>query len=105
KLVFFSYSRGSKSGGLNFRDLPRDDDGNVQPNLLILKPETVDHFELGAKTQWFDRRFTANVSIFQTSIRDYQNTVVDQSRDRPISYLSNVGEVRSRGIELELRAR
>ena len=105
KLVFLTYSRGSKSGGLNFRDLPRDADGNVQPDLLILKPETVDHFELGAKTQWFDRRFTANLAIYQTSIRDYQNTVVDQSRPRPIAYLSNVGEVRSRGIELELRAR
>ena len=105
KLIFLTYSRGSKSGGLNFRDLPRDDDGNVQPELLILKPETVDHFELGAKTQWFDRRFTANVAIFQTSITDYQNTIVDNSRQRAISYLSNVGEVRSRGIELELRAR
>jgi iron complex outermembrane receptor protein len=105
KLLFLTYSRGSKSGGLNFRDLPRDDSGKVQPELLILKPETVDHFEFGAKTQWFDRRFTANLAIYQTTITDYQNTVVDQSRQRPIQYLSNVGAVRSRGIELELRAR
>lgn len=105
KLAFLTYSRGSKSGGLNLRDLPRDDDGNVRPDLLILKPETVDHLEFGVKTQWFDRRLMANLNVFHTYIRDYQNTIVDTSRERRINYLSNVGAVRSRGIELELRAR
>jgi hypothetical protein len=103
--VFVTYSRGSKSGGLNFRDLPRDANGNVQPQLLILKPEIVDHFEAGLKTQWFGRRLTVNASVFHTGIRDYQNTVVDQSGTISRSYISNVGSVRSRGIELEIRAR
>jgi len=105
KLGFVTYSRGSKSGGLNFRDLPRDENGRVQPDLLILKPETVDHFEAGLKTQWFERRLTVNATVFHTYIRDYQNTLIDTSRGTNRSYLSNVGAVRSRGIELELRAR
>jgi iron complex outermembrane receptor protein len=77
----------------------------VRPDLLILKPETVDHFEAGLKSQWFERRLTVNLTVFHTLIRDYQNTVVDTSRPTPIAYISNVGSVRSRGIELELRAR
>lgn len=103
-LVFGTYSRGSKSGGLNLANLPKDANGQAQGALAILKPETVDHFELGLKSQWFGRRFTANVSLFHTEIRDYQNTIADRSGPVTINYLSNVGTVRSKGIEVELRA-
>ena len=105
KLAFVTYSRGSKSGGLNLRDLPRDADGSVRPDLLILKPETVDHFEAGLKTQWLGNRITANANVFDTRIRDYQNTVVDLTQQIQRSYITNVGEVRSRGVELEAKAR
>ncbi|MET0390121.1 MAG: TonB-dependent receptor [Polyangiales bacterium] len=105
KLIFATYSRGSKSGGLNFRDLPRDADGKVQPELLVLKPEIVDHYEAGVKTQWLDRRLTVNVNVFSTEIRDYQNTIVDQQGTISRSYIGNVGSVLSRGVEVELRTR
>lgn len=104
-LAFVTYSRGSKSGGLNFRDLPRDQDGKVRPEFLVLKPEIVDSFEAGLKTQWLNHRLTVNATVFHTYIRDYQNTVVAVYPERSLMYISNVGSVRSRGVELELKAR
>jgi iron complex outermembrane recepter protein len=103
-LAFATYSRGSKSGGLNFANLPRDANGQVRTDLAVLKPEKVNHFEVGVKSQWFGRRLTANVAVFNTEIKDYQNTIVDQSGTVFIWYLSNVGAVRSRGFEFELKA-
>jgi len=105
KLVFVTYSRGSKSGGLNLRDLPRDSDGSARADLLVLNPETVDHFEIGLKSQWFNHRLTINANVYYTRIRDYQNTVVDLSEDVLRLYITNVGSVRSRGFELEVKAR
>lgn len=103
-LVYGTYSRGSKSGGLNFNTLPKDENGQERTDLAVIKPEQVDHFEGGLKTQWFGRRLTANVSVFNTEIRDYQNTIVDQSGTIFVWYLSNIGAVRSRGFEFELKA-
>jgi len=102
KLIFITYSRGSKSGGLNLTNLPED---AIRNGWAIIKPETVDHFELGLKSQWFARRLTVNASVFNTEIRDYQNTVVDLSGTTYRWYLSNVGSVRSRGVELEVKTR
>jgi len=103
-LIFATYSRGSKSGGINLTSLPLDENGQVRTGLAILKPETVDHFEVGLKSQWFGRRFTANLNVFHTEIRDYQNTITDQTGSVFRWYLSNVGKVRSKGVEVELRA-
>lgn len=52
-LVYASYSRGS--GGLNLTNLPAGIDPDVAP-------EDVDSFELGLKSQWFDRRVTFNAA-------------------------------------------
>ncbi len=66
------YARSQKSGSINLSGLPLD----PQTNLPILstatvRPERVDHFELGLKTQFAGRRVTANVAAFWTDIRDY----------------------------------
>jgi iron complex outermembrane receptor protein len=105
KLVFITYSRGSKSGGINLANLPKDENGRTRTELAYLKPETVDHYELGLKTQWFERKLTVNANAFFTEIRGYQDTIRDQSQVVAINYLTNVGTVRSKGLELELRAR
>jgi len=105
KLVFITYSRGSKSGGINLANLPKDETGRTRTELAYLKPETVDHYEIGLKTQWFGRKLTVNANAFFTEIRGYQDTIRDTSKVVAINYLTNVGTVRSKGLELELKAR
>ncbi|KFG90303.1 TonB-dependent receptor [Sphingobium herbicidovorans NBRC 16415] len=93
-LAYATYARGSKSGGINLTNVPP----GVAPTV---GPETVDHFELGVKSSLLDRHLILNGAIFNTTINDYQTTILDPSRSA--SYLTNGGKVRSRGAELEVR--
>lgn len=103
-LVYATYSRGSKSGGLNLSRVPPD---IVESGLAVVGPETVDHFELGLKSQWLhpSGRVLANVTLFHTTIDQYQNTIRDTGREPARSYITNVGSVRSQGLEVELQAK
>lgn len=95
-LLYGSYSRGSKSGGLNLTNIPTGAIGTV-------KPETVDNFELGFKSQWLDRRLTFNAAAFWTEVSDYQTAITQpNSLGQAIQYISNIPKVRSRGIEGDL---
>jgi iron complex outermembrane receptor protein len=102
--IYATYSHGAKSGGLNFANLPRDANGNALLELAVVAPERVDNYEVGLKTQWFDRRLTANIALFQTDISNYQSNVLDFTVTPVRIYIANVGTVRSKGIELDLRA-
>ncbi|MDP3659228.1 TonB-dependent receptor [Phenylobacterium sp.] len=91
-LLYASYSTGYKAAGLNLN-------AAVTPGSpLILDPEDVTNWELGSKNQFFDRRLTLNLSAFWTELSGLQaNIALPGVR----SYLANVGEVRSKGVEAE----
>lgn len=100
-LVYASYQRGEKSGGLNLAVLPV----GIEPDV---KPETVDNFEVGLKSQLFDRRVTLNLAAYWTEVHDFQTTITEQV---PSSgevgapsfrqYIANIPHVRSRGFEAD----
>lgn len=95
-LLYGSYSRGSKSGGLNLTNIPS---GAVSQ----VKPETVDNFELGLKSQFLNRTLTFNAAAFSTTVTDYQTAVTQPTLlGTFIQYISNIPKVRSRGIEGDL---
>ena len=104
-LAYATYSRGQKSGGLNFATLPLSATGAPLLELAVVAPEKVDNYELGLKTQFFDRHLTANVSLFRTDVTNYQSTIVDASVTPARAYIANIGKVRSKGVELDVRAR
>lgn len=96
-LVYASYSRGSKSGGLNLTALP----SGVDPNV---RPETVDAYEVGLKSQWLDRKLTLNFAGFWTEVADYQTGITEQLANTVTfrQYIANIPSVRSRGVEGDL---
>ncbi|NJO13335.1 MAG: TonB-dependent receptor [Gammaproteobacteria bacterium] len=61
------------------------------------------NYELGAKTQFADRRVTLNVAAFYSDIEDLQGTADAGSCSSRVVF--NVEEARSMGIEAELFAR
>src|SRR5437016_3165482 len=61
------------------------------------------NYELGAKTQWMDRRVTLNISAFYSDIKDLQATTTAGTCSSRIVF--NVPTARSEGIEAELFAR
>ncbi|WP_022683512.1 TonB-dependent receptor [Sphingobium bisphenolivorans] len=101
-LLYATYGRGNKFGGLNLANIITTGQFAVDP---VIKPETIDSYELGLKTSWLGGKLTANLAGFWTDVSDYQTTIVDTAPDRNnISYFTNVGKVRTRGVEADLRA-
>lgn len=103
-LVYATYAHTFKSGGLNLNGVPVVN-GVVQTQLAQIAPEKVDHFELGAKSQFWDRKATLNVTAYWTEIRDYQAVVNNSSTSTLRGYLANAGKVRVRGIEADFSIR
>ena len=99
--AYATYARSYKSGGINLSGLPLDTANNPILATATVKPEKVNHYELGLKTQLADRRITANIAAFWTDIRDYQATVNNLQTNVIRGYLANAGKVRTRGIEID----
>ncbi len=99
-LLYATYSRGTKSGGLNLTSLP----AGISPDVA---PEQVDAFELGFKSQFLDRRVTLNGALYWTEIGDYQTAITEQipSTVNVRQYIANIPKVRSRGFEADLDVR
>jgi len=99
---YATYARSYKSGGINLSGLPLNaTNTGVDLAAQTVRPEKVNHFELGLKTQAADRRITANFAAFWTEIDDYQATVNNGQLTVIRGYLANAGTVRTRGLELD----
>ncbi|ATY34439.1 TonB-dependent receptor [Sphingomonas psychrotolerans] len=103
-LLYATYAHTFKSGGLNLNGVPVVN-GVVQTELAQIDPEKVDHFELGVKSQFWDRKATLNVTGYWTIIKDYQAIVNNSSTSTLRGYLANAGEVRVRGVEADFSIR
>ncbi|MGE6057289.1 TonB-dependent receptor domain-containing protein, partial [Klebsiella variicola subsp. variicola] len=66
-----------------------------------VKPEKVNSYEIGLKTQFLDRRLTLNLAGYWTDVFDYQATVNNNAINVIRGYLANAGQVRSRGFEFD----
>lgn len=104
-LVYATYAKSFKTIGINQNGLPTDAAGNPITAAGTIKPESVNHFEIGIKSQFWDRRGTFNLSAFRTDITNYQATVTNGQLGVLRGYLANAGKVRSQGIEADFKVR
>ena len=104
-LAYATYARAFKSGGINLSGIPLDASNNPILAATTVRPETENHFEIGLKTQWFNRRLTVNLAAFRSDIDDYQATVTNGQLGVIRGYLANADSVRVQGVELEIAAR
>ena len=104
-LAYGSFARGYKSGGINMAGIPNLPNGQPALTNAVVEPETVTTYELGLKTQFFDRRVTANLAAYRTDIEDYQANVVDTGPGALRGYLANVEKVEIQGVEIDAFAR
>jgi len=101
-LLYATYAKTFKSGGINQNGVPNDGDGDPLLELASVKPESVHHYEAGLKTQFWDRRATFNLSAFRSDIRNYQANVTNGQLGVLRGYLANAEKVRTQGIEADL---
>jgi len=104
-LAYATYARSFKTVGINQNGLPTDAAGNPILSAGVIKPERVNHFEVGLKTQFWDRKATFNITAFLTDIKDYQATVTNGQLGVLRGYLANADKVRSQGIEADFKIR
>lgn len=104
-LAYATYAKSFKSGGVNLNGVPSDASGQPILAAATVDPEKVDHFEIGVKARFWDRRATLNLAAFRTDIRDYQALVTNGSLGVLRGYLANADKVRTQGVEADFSIR
>lgn len=101
-MTYASVSRGYKGFGA--------DDTNPVPafpaggfGATFATPETSLNYEVGARTQFLDRRLTVNATAFRTDFRNFQTTIFDPRVGQFV--LLNADSYRTQGIEADLSLR
>ena len=100
-MTYAQYSTGYKGGGVNPRPFY-----NVQA--VPFQPETLEAFEVGAKSQMLDNRLRLNVALFKNKYKDIQLTLQDCSAifgpqfGVPCLLPANSGDADVTGGEVEL---
>ncbi|MET0987933.1 MAG: TonB-dependent receptor [Steroidobacteraceae bacterium] len=100
KIVFARYAEGYAAGGFN--GVPATPE-NVPP----YRPQTVESYEIGAKTEWLDDRLRANINLFISKYDDLQKFVSQTSTTSNVSQLvtKNAAKATVKGVEVEVAAR
>ena len=100
--LFATYAKSFKTGGINLNGVPADAVTGVPLlDLATIKPESVNHYEVGIKTQFLDRKATFNISAFRTDISNYQAQVSNFAVGVIRGYLANAEKARSQGVEFD----
>lgn len=95
-LAYASYSRGYRQGGFAARFV-----GGLPNPLPSFAPETVDSYEAGVKTAWFDRRLTLNAAVFRA---DYADIQVNATTPLLPGFTLNLASASLTGFEIETKA-
>ncbi len=102
--AYVTYATGFKSVGLNLNGVPTDALNRPVISAAAVKPEDVHNIEAGLKTE-LRKGLTANVTVYDTEIRDFQTQVTNASVGVLRGYLANAEKVRVRGAEFDTSAR
>jgi iron complex outermembrane receptor protein len=91
-MAYLTYARGYK--GPTYDQL----DGH------LVRPEIPDDLELGLKSTFFERRLSLNIALFDEKFHQFQAQAQEPNSQTGFETL-NAGDLTSRGVEVELRAR
>lgn len=96
-LAYGSVSRGFRSGGFNSRATST---GLINGRPVPYDDEVLTNYELGFKSDWFDRRFRFNGAVFYSQIDDLQRSVTGPPPAIAQTIL-NAGAAEISGIEFD----
>ncbi|MFT6957121.1 MAG: iron complex outermembrane receptor protein [Halieaceae bacterium] len=99
-MAFFTYSKGYRSGGFNGRV------NNLEEARDAYDPETVDNYELGIKSEWFDNRLRVNANLFYMDYEDKQEELQlpDEGGTGQKTIVTNAASATIQGIEVDVQA-
>jgi iron complex outermembrane recepter protein len=97
-LLFASATRGFRSGGWNVR-------GTTAQLFTPFKPEKAWTYEVGAKSEWFDNRLRANVTLFYLIDKQFQSPSAFVDATGATQFITrNDADFQNQGVEIELQA-
>lgn len=97
--AYATYSVGYKPIGVNVGGLPTSG-GKIMLELANVKPEFVDHKELGIKTKPTSNSIL-NFTLYRSDIKDFQTQVQTPEPGVNRGYLANAEKVRVQGAEVD----
>ncbi|WP_316849382.1 TonB-dependent receptor [Pedobacter agri] len=98
--AYATFSTAYKPVGVNVGGLPTTSNGQADLSVAVVKPEYVEHYELGLKTKPF-KGGILNVTAFNTDIKDYQTNVQSPQLGVNRGYLANAEKVNVKGLEID----
>ena len=98
--AYATYAKSYKPVGVNVAGLPTNAAGAPLLELAVIKPEKVNHYEVGVKTSPF-RNSILNLALFRTEIKDFQTNVQAAELGVNRGYLANADKVSVKGAELD----
>ena len=97
-MVYATHARGFKGPGINTL-------GVSTSVTEVVRPEIPTTWEIGTRGAFLDNRLGFAVAAFRTDYKDFQAQIFDQGVVPGRFRVTNAGELKTRGIELELNAR
>lgn len=91
KMIYATFAEGFRSGGFNATTY----------RVPIYLAEQLTNYEVGFKTQFFDRALTINGAAFHSIVKDMQDSFIEISTGSRA--IANIDRVRINGFELEAR--
>jgi iron complex outermembrane receptor protein len=100
-MLFANYSKGYRSGG--FLGRVDSDEASRTP----YDPETVDNYELGIKSEWWDNRLRVNANLFYMEYDDKQEEFQLAAPNDPTgqkTVVANASSATIQGVEFDVQA-
>ena len=101
--LYFTFSQGYKSGGFNIFSIVTP--ATKPSDNAEYKPESVNNFEIGLKSEFFDHRLRFNASAYYMDYKNLQENQLILTGITSQFQTSNAAKARSMGIELEVAGR
>lgn len=98
--AYGNFSTAYKPVGVNVGGLPTTATGEADLSVAVVKPEYVQHYEVGFKTKPL-KGTIVNVTAFNTDIKDYQTNVQSPQLGVNRGYLANAEKVNVKGLEVD----
>ena len=93
--LYAGYSRGRRPDVLDEQD--------ATDTIEKFKEETVDSFEVGAKSTWFNGLLAADFAAFYYDFNNFRTTIDDPESDGLNAITSDAGEAETIGAEVDVR--
>lgn len=101
-MIYATAARGYKAPGYNLTQ-------SLTPATIVngarVGAEIAKSYEIGIKSQFFDRKLTVNITAFDSKFSNFQTTVRIPDISPPVFAIQNAGALKSTGVEFEISAR